>query len=46
MAQKMDAVADFVSCARAFASSLVSSRSETLEGHGGPALDLADLFAT
>ena len=33
-----------ISCGRAFASSLVSSRSETVEGQDGPAPDLADLF--
>ena len=33
-----------ISCGMAFASSLVSSRSETVEGQDGPAPDLADLF--
>ena len=33
-----------ISCSRAFASSLVSPRSEAVEGQDGPAPDLADLF--
>ena len=33
-----------ISCGKAFASSLVSSRSEAVEGQDGPAPDFADLF--
>ena len=33
-----------ISCGRAFASFLVSSRSEAVDGQCGPAPDLADLF--
>ena len=33
-----------ISCGRAFASFLVNSRSEAVEGPDGPAPDLADLF--